>query len=533
MFVKVRGSVEFDNKYKNKIVLSYEHYDDYSFCTTFCVYVVTKNEILYIGIIKIGKKSMEEQCEKKFSSNGYSSYSIYDLIPNEFERLDDDFFSLGQTVEYYKNMNVHFKKNSKKYLQCLKDLAYDKKTFNYLYKSKESCLLNSLLRNVHIATIEQFARISRGGAELTKYDINFKFAEASIIMKVDPDDILPSNIQVIIGNNGVGKTWLLYNMVHAILKNMEFNNEELSISRKYQCDSRFSLNNSNNTFAGVIGISFSVFDDAFSSIIPKKIVQKLENKVEIEMLEDVFNKKFKYIGLIEKSLEDETLKTKGLQILIDEFGESLNNIKKDENMTLLYLKTIEHLSHDSMFIVNKFLDELTFFLGNNESMSLDFIKSKFRMLSSGHMIIILSITMLCSSIFEKTVVLIDEPETHLHPPLLSAYIRSLSFLLKERNAVAIIATHSPIILQETPSDCVHIIERDDKYIRFTKPNIETLASNTDIITNEVFGHEVIKTGFYNLLKEDKIILELPYERLGSLGQSILARNRNIKNEENK
>lgn len=46
--------------------------------------------------------------------------------------------------------------------------------------------------------------------------------------------------------------------------------------------------------------------------------------------------------------------------------------------------------------------------------------------------------------------LIDEPEGHLHPPLLSAFVRALSELLVNRNGVAIIATHSPVVLQEVP-----------------------------------------------------------------------------------
>lgn len=55
--------------------------------------------------------------------------------------------------------------------------------------------------------------------------------------------------------------------------------------------------------------------------------------------------------------------------------------------------------------------------------------------------------------------MLDEPESHLHPPLLSAFIRSLSELLILRNGVAIIATHSPVILQEVPKRCAWILNR--------------------------------------------------------------------------
>jgi len=69
---------------------------------------------------------------------------------------------------------------------------------------------------------------------------------------------------------------------------------------------------------------------------------------------------------------------------------------------------------------------------------------KIQLMSSGHAIVLLTITRLVATVEEKTLVLIDEPESHLHPPLLSAFIRALSELLYDRNGVSIIATHSPV-----------------------------------------------------------------------------------------
>lgn len=46
----------------------------------------------------------------------------------------------------------------------------------------------------------------------------------------------------------------------------------------------------------------------------------------------------------------------------------------------------------------------------------------------------------------------DEPEEHLHPPLVAAFIRALSNLLTYRNGVGIVATHSPVIVQEVPKN---------------------------------------------------------------------------------
>jgi predicted ATP-dependent endonuclease of OLD family len=81
----------------------------------------------------------------------------------------------------------------------------------------------------------------------------------------------------------------------------------------------------------------------------------------------------------------------------------------------------------------------------------------FGALSTGHKIVLLTITRLVETVDERSIVLFDEPEAHLHPPLLSALIRALSELLISRNGVAIVATHSPVVLQEVPRTCVSIL----------------------------------------------------------------------------
>ncbi|WP_444822831.1 AAA family ATPase, partial [Vibrio parahaemolyticus] len=54
-------------------------------------------------------------------------------------------------------------------------------------------------------------------------------------------------------------------------------------------------------------------------------------------------------------------------------------------------------------------------------------------MSSGHAIVLFTITRLVDTVGEKSLVLLDEPEGHLHPPLLSAFLRTLSDLLYIKN----------------------------------------------------------------------------------------------------
>jgi predicted ATP-dependent endonuclease of OLD family len=123
----------------------------------------------------------------------------------------------------------------------------------------------------------------------------------------------------------------------------------------------------------------------------------------------------------------------------------------------------------------------------------------FERMSSGHSIVLLTVTKLVETVEEKTLVLLDEPESHLHPPLLSAFTRALSDLLINRNGVAIVATHSPVVLQEVPKSCVSILRRNRLIANIDRPENETFAENVGVLTREVFGLEVSKSGFHDLL----------------------------------
>ena len=322
-------------------------------------------------------------------------------------------------------------------------------------------------------------------------------------------------------------------MLLKLLKNGNDCELEFEKSQKYDTSDEFSIDAPKNSFAGVVGVSFSVFDDALSLEI------KDSEKITDKKIDD-FKKIYKYIGLISKNEKDGKSKTKSVDDLAEEFISFLENIKKNKNKIETYIETCKYLDNDSMFrdnqfikILEKYFNEKEIILfdnkrGNEYSSIVDntLVKKFFRRLSSGHMIIILSLTALVDSVHEKTIVLIDEPETHLHPPLLSNYIRTLSFLLLKKNAIAIIATHSPIVIQEVPKSCVNRITRDGDDIHFEDVILETFATNTDSLTREIFGLEVIKTGFYQLLQKE---LESNFDetfqkfegKVGSLGQILI------------
>lgn len=74
-----------------------------------------------------------------------------------------------------------------------------------------------------------------------------------------------------------------------------------------------------------------------------------------------------------------------------------------------------------------------------------------------------------------------------------------------------IATHSPVVLQEVPKSCVTIVDRSGDQFKFDPPDLETYGENVGTLTREAFNLEVLESGFHRRIKEE---LQLgSYDRL--------------------
>ena len=108
-------------------------------------------------------------------------------------------------------------------------------------------------------------------------------------------------------------------------------------------------------------------------------------------------------------------------------------------------------------------------------------------LSAGQRIALNILTHLMSNLHEKTLVLIDEPETHLHPSLMTSLISEISRLLRIFKSYAVIATHSPIIAQQVSSSSIRVMARVGDSVEVTIPDIECFQVRTySEISNVLF-----------------------------------------------
>ncbi|WP_164510391.1 AAA family ATPase [Agathobaculum sp. Marseille-P7918] len=345
--------------------------------------------------------------------------------------------------------------------------------------SNEESLHTSLFREVtKFQCQEQFHRIATGGSVLTDYHFIIEINSSDLPIKLT-FDVIPltkpsSNIHVLIGRNGIGKT----NLIREVICNICGENTD-RIKIKYDNQA------SDATFANALCVAFSPFDD-YSKII----------KLETSPHKDC--PRCFYIGLDRNN--NNLLKNIERQFLTN-----LKGCFSSGEKTKRWNKTMDILESDPMFEainIGRLTDESYFKKdGTEEKSTLEKAEELFSLLSSGHKCVLSIITSCVNKLEEKSIIFIDEPENHLHPPLLASLLQALSFLLNDRNGVAIISTHSPVVLQEVPKSCVWILNRFGDEWSGKRPEFETFGADIGSLTREVFGLEILKSGYHKMIKD--------------------------------
>lgn len=456
--------------------LHVDYWDDWAkYRTQFPLSIVDQNgKEHHIGPVKFGQKGLlpsREVGEGKRVPN----------IPVEFEQLSEEFFSLGQGENYYESLELLGEVVRDEVLRALKDCAFDLTIFES--NLQETVMTESLLREVSVSQVRnRFSRLAHGNAILTAFEFQYRFplprnseglpipVPAPVLtFSVDPQSTPHTNVHVLIGRNGVGKTTCMQRFGSAVIR-------KDAADFVGQIENRGS-NKDEWTFAGLVSISFSAFED-FMLPPPEKSAMRC-TQVGLHNPNDL-------------SAGGASL----AQRLTTAFTESFAKCRSRPRSTR-WASAVDALSSDPLFSEANIVS----LLDVAENDPLNEIERKFARLSSGHKIVLLTITRLVELVDEATVVLLDEPEVHLHPPLLSAFIRALASLLLQRNGVALIATHSPVVLQEVPASCVWILHRSGMVSRAERPSIETFGENVGTLTREVFGLEVTDSGFYKLISQ--------------------------------
>ncbi|MEP1613166.1 MAG: AAA family ATPase [Roseobacter sp.] len=391
-------------------------WDDFGFKTAFDLcYCKETGELLKIGSVKI-------------MSNASDASHTTDFGEGQFDHLPENFCSLGQGQGYYEELVGLDANIREEILVGLRDCANDLTIFEKF--REEKAFQTSLLRGTQENEVTiLYKSILVGNAVPTEYRFSYQISDqpgASIDVSVKPETNPPTNIHVLIGRNGVGKTRLLSGMCDALAGITDETGYGLAGEMRFapQLNQWGLPSDDEVNFANVVTVAFSAFD-GFTPLSNDRIRGDV---------------RYAYVGLRREDTPDVLKNSTDLQ---NDFASSLK-ICLDGVRRSRWIKAVNTLHTDPVFADYQF----PVYVETNSS--IDYIVESFSKLSSVHRIIMLSITRLVQLVDERTLVLIDEPENHLHPPLLSAFVRALSELVISRNGVALIATHSPVVLQEVP-----------------------------------------------------------------------------------
>lgn len=445
-------------------------------------------------------------------------------MPDAFTELDRRWYvSLGQTERFYERvLNVFGAEVGAVTLHALGDLAEDPSRLDEFRGHR--VVSESLMREVAAATIRnKLHRIALGMEGNEGYNFryvrpqedNLPLPDTVLDFEVVPNSYPPTNVHALIGRNGSGKTTLLRSMAKAMLGK--------PIAEVH--DGRFETDTGHPLeIANLVYVSFSAFDKMELPVLDKQLQWAVP---------------YSYVGLqypmggvaqVEGMEELEDLGCQRATITADELEASFADsavrlMRKDSRES--WARALETLESDPNFNEAEVLGLA------DPGIDLERLEHEARLiwnrLSTGHKIVLLTITRLVEAVVERTLVLIDEPEAHLHPPLLSALIRAISDLLQERNGVALVATHSPVVLQEIPRSCASKVRRSGLIQKVERPSIETFGESVGVLTTEVFSLEVSASGYHNLLTESALesgeyesVLKKFDNQIGFEGRAILA-----------
>ncbi len=444
------------------IGLERDNWDDYGAKTYYLLYVhFSPQEKVSVGGVKILQKNR-----------------LSTQLPAVFESLDDSTFcSLGQSIDYYKKLvELNDRVSMHLILDAINDISLNaglRENFEqeehykgslFRFSEAEKALLEGakIIRGIPVENAFNFGFSCKIRGADREHFVKFNFN------KHDP---LPGRTFALVGRNGTGKTQFLSHIASAL--------SGLSEKGNFDTPHRPS-------FGKVLAISYSLFDD-FE--IPGQ------------------SKGFSYVYC-------------GLRSQNGHIGEA----KRIEKMEMAKQKVI---SKERIFILQEYFKKLVAISGLNEET--DFLHTKtndfYKKFSSGQSILFYILTEVVANIEQESLILFDEPEIHLHPEAISQLISILNDLLVTFDSYAIIATHSPIVIQEIPAKYIYVFEREGDTPRIRRLGSESFGENLTAITENIFQTINIDENYKQVLRT--LSETMSYEEVNGLFESNLSFNAKV------
>ncbi|WP_120518078.1 AAA family ATPase [Chitinophaga barathri] len=441
---------DFEQKEYPCFVLRKDNWNDYGYVTLMVLlYYDAHRTQATIGSVRIMKR-WEEQ--------------TWEHLPEQFERLPLDFCSLGVTEDYYNRLKDLLTSRSTAFFYALRDAGMFPSISDLFYRTE--IFRKSLIRensNEELWRTIRYKFYNISVDEAFKFSFQFKPTDSteSVFLDFNFEYSKPieHRVYALIGKNGTGKTKILSTIAQELA-----NHDSTLIPKKPQ-------------FGKITSISYSFFDN-----------------FEIPKQHESFY--YAYCGLkkdkktlFEPEELDERFRDSAHKILenglLDKWKKVLSNF-------------IESTLVDEIFVPPSFFDDQTEHQYNPEAVRV--LKDQ---LSSGQHILLYVLTELIAQIRENSLILYDEPETHLHPNAITELMNSILELVKEFNSFCIIGTHSPLVVQCIQSRNVFVLSRQPEQVYLHLLERESFGENLTVITEDIFGTKDIPKNHLTVLNDLK------------------------------
>lgn len=438
------------SQYHTYLLLTPTSWDDFTKTNQFLLSCRFNNQYIGIGEMKIISKSAQ---------------STTISISNEFNMLDNEYCSLGDKIDYYHTIKNLFKHQYLSILKALNDVAFfpqiceefenttDFKNSLVRFDAQEQLMRQAryLVDNYDMSKVYSFEYLYKPNysKDIDLLKIPFSFQDKSVI---------PNKIYALIGENGVGKTRLVSQLP-----------TDISESNTNAFLPKMPM------FSKVIAVSYSVFD-------------------EFEIPESSSKINYVYCGLREKNDGKHYTLTK--KELNERFFRSIEKVQKSDRFD-------QWCQINENFFSKNLVNEWKIWDQENYAHKLNVIEmnKSLKAFSSGQAIYIYILTEILANIRYDSLIIFDEPETHLHPNAISQLINSIHLLVRKFQSFCIIATHSPIIVQGILSKNVYVVRKENDVLSAKHPAIETFGENLTKITDDIFGARDTTSQFKNELKK--------------------------------
>jgi len=494
MRVIVRIELELRPELQETVILVPTNWDDYSLRTEFTVYYAAPQSApVAIGLVKILAASYKERVDGK-------KYTL-DMLPGEGGDLDPRLFcSVGQDGWYYRRLGGLGASVGSRILSAINDVCFS--------DNRDAWWLNdrnyegSLLRT---ASAKIACRESRGlfaGKELETEDRNHLFYSRSnggveggpnaFEVRFDGTLQVPGRLCVVVGKNGVGKTSLLAGLASWFSRSLP--NDQWSYRPK---------------FSRVVVLAYNPFDDLIRG------ESGVDANVRLLGRRPPSLKLQRFVDLIAERIGSTSdLPPEDWKAMLDrafptprDFVDSLGTISFDATPEAAWKSLVANPAWEEFLGVALDEPHITRKLLRDRERAFDAMSAGQRALVN------LWASMFCN-LAPESLVLIDEPENFLHPSLVARFARSLNELLSVRKSFAVVASHSPILAQETPSRFVFVLERQDDETTVRHPNFETFGESIDNLTERLFGTDFRSSHWKRVLREFADNGDLSLEEVG-------------------